>query len=117
MSFEQKQRMLPCNASLSHSLDRGVVGLLTFTLHHTKSKNIHFKPAFPAKVTKYKEIKMNIEMLTCDKHFCVQKGKAKGQKFEPQVDGHIWRSAVSLRNSTRPPERQNNGYLSRSWTL
>lgn len=56
-------------------------------------------------------------MLTCDKHFCVQKGEAKGQKFEPQIGGHIWRSAVSLRNRTRPPERQNNGYLSRSWTL
>jgi hypothetical protein len=41
---------------------------------------------------------MNMGVLTCDKDFCVQKGKSKGQKFEPQTHGHIWRSAVPLRN-------------------
>ena len=54
---------------------------------------------------------MNFLVLTCNKHCDVQEGKAERQKFKPQIHGHIWKSAKLPRDSMRPSERQNNGYL------
>jgi hypothetical protein len=62
--------------------------------------NISFQPILPQKEEKNKG-KISILLLTCNKYFCVQKGKTKCQKFKPQVHGHIWKSAESLRNSMR----------------